>query len=113
MTAAAIEPVEAFIIPSRRLRDLMVQEATLGERVMRALDLRRVGLLESSGSGPIIIGHQNDGKVLRLQGFLTRSGHPHRALDAETIPVPDASSSGSTSTPITCRSCCARTVSSC
>ena len=84
VTAAAIEPVDAFIIPSRRLRDLMVQEATLGERVMRALILRRVGLLESAGSGPIIIGHQNDGNVLRLQGFLTRSGHPHRVLDAET-----------------------------
>ena len=84
VTAAAIEPVDAFIIPSRRLRDMMVQEATLGERVMRALILRRVGLLESAGSGPIIIGHQNDGDVLRLQGFLTRSGHPHRMLDAET-----------------------------
>jgi thioredoxin reductase (NADPH) len=86
VTAEAIEPVDAFVIPSRRLRDLMVQEATLGERVMRALILRRVGLLESSGSGPIIIGHQNDGDVLRLQGFLTRSGHPHRVLDAETDP---------------------------
>ena len=51
---------------------------------MRALILRRVGLLESAGSGPIIIGHQNDGDVVRLQGFLTRSGHPHRVLDAET-----------------------------
>ena len=84
VTAEAIEPVDAFVIPSRRLRDLMVQEAALGERVMRALILRRVGLLESSGSGPIVIGHQTDGDVLRLQGFLTRSGHPHRVLDAET-----------------------------
>jgi thioredoxin reductase (NADPH) len=86
VTAEAIEPVDAFVIPSRRLRDLMVQEATLGERVMRALILRRVGLLESAGSGPIIIGHQNDGNVVRLQGFLTRSGHPHRVLDADTDP---------------------------
>ncbi|WP_404286728.1 FAD-dependent oxidoreductase [Microvirga sp. RSM25] len=84
VTAEAIEPVEAFVIPSRRLRDLMVQEANLGERVMRALILRRVGLLESGGIGPIIIGHQNSGDLLRLQGFLARSGHPHRALDADT-----------------------------
>lgn len=86
VTAQAIEPVEAFVIPSRRLRDLMVQEASLGERVMRALILRRVGLLESSGSGPIVIGHQDSGDMLRLQGFLTRSGHPHRVLDPDTDP---------------------------
>ncbi|MFL5206010.1 MAG: FAD-dependent oxidoreductase [Microvirga sp.] len=84
VTAEAIEPVNAFVIPSRRLRDLMVQEANLGERVMRALILRRVGLLESGGIGPIIIGHQNSGDLLRLQGFLARSGHPHRVLDADT-----------------------------
>ena len=45
VNAEATEPVEAFVIPSQRLRDLMVQEASLGERVMRALILRRVGLL--------------------------------------------------------------------
>lgn len=86
VTAEAIEPVDAFIIQSRRLRDLMVQEANLGERVMRALILRRVGLLESGGSGPILIGHQDSGDLLRLQGFLARSGHPHRVLDADTDP---------------------------
>jgi thioredoxin reductase (NADPH) len=53
---------------------------------MRALILRRVGLLESGGTGPIIIGHQNGGDMLRLQGFLARSGHPHRVLDADTDP---------------------------
>jgi thioredoxin reductase (NADPH) len=76
VTAEAIEPVDAFVIPSRRLRDLMVQEANLGERIMRALILRRVGLLESGGSGPIIIGHQDSGDMLRLQGFLTRMYGP-------------------------------------
>jgi thioredoxin reductase (NADPH) len=69
VTAEAVEPVDAFVIPSRRLRDLMVQEASLGERVMRALILRRVGLLESGGSGPIIIGHQDSGdSIVRLTG---------------------------------------------
>ena len=41
--AEAVEPVEALVIRSDRLRDLMVQEADLGERIMRALILRRVG----------------------------------------------------------------------
>lgn len=86
VNAEAIEPVEAFVIPSQRLRDLMVQEANLGERIMRALILRRVGLLESGASGPVIIGALDSGDVLRLQGFLARSGQPYRALDAETDP---------------------------
>jgi thioredoxin reductase (NADPH) len=86
INAEAVEPVEAIVIPSQRLRDLMVQEASLGERVMRALILRRVGLLESGISGPVIIGPPGNGDVLRLQGFLARSGTPHRALDSDTDP---------------------------
>ncbi|MBZ9997474.1 FAD-dependent oxidoreductase [Mesorhizobium sp. BH1-1-4] len=86
VNAEAVEPVEAVVIPSQRLRDLMVQEANLGERVMRALILRRVGLLESGISGPIVIGPPGNGDVLRLQGFLARSGQPHRALDSDSDP---------------------------
>lgn len=84
--ARAAEPVKAFVIASQRLRDLMVQEANLGERIMRALILRRVGLLESATSGPIIIGPVNNADVLRLQGFLARSGQPHRVLDSDSDP---------------------------
>lgn len=81
--AEALEPVQALIIRSERLRDLFVQEAELGERIMRALILRRVGLLESGASGPIIIGHANSADVLRLDGFLARNGEPHRVLDPD------------------------------
>ncbi|MER8694616.1 FAD-dependent oxidoreductase [Mesorhizobium opportunistum] len=86
VNAEAAEPVEAFVIPSQRVRDLMVQEANLGERIMRALILRRVGLLESATSGPIIIGPSDNVDVLRLQGFLARSGQPHRVLDSASDP---------------------------
>ncbi|RUZ81254.1 cyclic nucleotide-binding domain-containing protein [Mesorhizobium sp. M7A.F.Ca.US.006.01.1.1] len=86
VNAQAAEPVEAFVIASQRLRDLMVQEANLGERIMRALILRRVGLLESATSGPIIIGPKDNADVLRLQGFLARSGQPHRVLDSDSDP---------------------------
>jgi thioredoxin reductase (NADPH) len=79
--ADVLEPVEAIVIPSNRLRDLLVQEADLGERIMRALILRRVGLLESNGSGPLIVGRPDHADVLRLQNFLARSGQPHRVLD--------------------------------
>src|SRR5437660_94582 len=53
--AYAEGPVDALVIPPEKLRALLVAEAELGERIMRALILRRVGLLEA-GAGPIIIG---------------------------------------------------------
>jgi len=80
----AVQDVEALIIPSARLRDLLVQEVDLGERVMRALILRRVALLESGAAGPIIIGRANHPDVSRLQVFLTRNGQPHRVLDPDS-----------------------------
>ena len=76
--------VEAVTIPPERLRALLVAEAELGERIMRALILRRVGLLETPGSGPIIIGRPGQGQVLRLEGFLSRNGQPFRTLNPET-----------------------------
>ena len=82
--AEALEPVKALVIRSDRLRDLFMQEAELGERIMRALILRRVGLLESGVSGPIIVGRVNNADVLRLDVFLARNGQPHRVLDPES-----------------------------
>jgi thioredoxin reductase (NADPH) len=84
--AYAQGPVEALIIAPERLRALMVAEAELGERIMRALILRRIGLLESGAGGPVIVGRAENGDVLRLAGFLRRNGHPHLQLNPETDP---------------------------
>jgi thioredoxin reductase (NADPH) len=84
--AIAVEAVETLVIPPRRLRDLLVEEAELGERIMRALILRRVNLLQTGGGGPVIVGSASHSDVLRLEGFLTRNGHPHQLLDPETDP---------------------------
>ena len=82
--ATAAEPVQALIIAPERLRALLISEAELGERIMRALILRRVGLLETGAGGPIIVGRQDNGDVLRLQNFLRRNGHPHQLLNPDT-----------------------------
>jgi thioredoxin reductase (NADPH) len=84
--AYAQGPVEALVIRPDRLRALLVAEAELGERIMRALILRRVGLLETGAGGPVIVGRAGDGDVLRLEGFLRRNGHPHQHLDPQTDP---------------------------
>jgi thioredoxin reductase (NADPH) len=77
-------PVEALLIPPDRLRALLIAEADLGETIMRALILRRVGLLETGIGGPVIIGRAGNGDVLRLEGFLARNAHPHVRLDPDT-----------------------------
>jgi thioredoxin reductase (NADPH) len=82
--ATAVRDVEGLVIPAPALRDVMVQEAELGERLMRALILRRVGLLQAGESGPILIGPTGSSDMLRLETFLTRNGHPHRSLDSAT-----------------------------
>ena len=81
--ARATKPVEALVIPTRRVSELLVAEAEIGERMMRALILRRVGLLQSGISGPVIVGPADHADVLRLEGFLTRNGHPHQRLDPD------------------------------
>jgi thioredoxin reductase (NADPH) len=75
--------VRALIIPPEKLRALLVGEAEIGEKIMRALILRRVGLIEAGAGGPIIIGRADDGDVLEMEGFLSRNGHPFQHLDPE------------------------------
>ena len=73
--------VEALVIPTSGLRALLVAEAELGERIMRALILRRVALLRGGAAGAVLIGSDGAADVIRLQGFLTRNGYPHHLLD--------------------------------
>jgi thioredoxin reductase (NADPH) len=82
--AHAQGPVEALIISPDQLRALLIAEAELGERIMRALILRRVGLLETGAGGPVVVGRPGNGDVLRLEGFLRRNGHPRQTLDPDT-----------------------------
>jgi thioredoxin reductase (NADPH) len=81
--ARVLEPGEALIIPPEQLRALLISEVELGERIMRALILRRVNLLERGVGGPIIVGRADNGDVLRLAGFLRRNGHPHESFDPD------------------------------
>ena len=68
--AHALTDVEALVIPPERLRALLVAEAELGERIMRALILRRVGLIETGGGGPVFVGSKGDPAILRLVNFM-------------------------------------------
>src|SRR5690242_730223 len=76
--------VETLLIPPDKLRALMVAEADLGERIMRALILRRVNLIQGGFGGAVLIGPESLGDMARLRNFLTRNGQPHHLLDPLT-----------------------------
>ena len=73
--------VETLLIAPEKLRALLVAEADLGERIMRALILRRVSLIQGGVGGPVLIGPASLGDMARLQNFLARNGQPHHLLD--------------------------------
>jgi thioredoxin reductase (NADPH) len=75
--------VETLLIPPDRLRALLVAEADLGERIMRALILRRVALIQGNAGGPVLIGPSDSASVAGVQNFLTRNSFPHHLLDPE------------------------------
>ncbi len=79
---AGKEGCTALPFDPAHLRALMVGSADVGEIVMRALILRRVGLIEQGSAGTIIIGMPGNPDIVRLQNFLTRSGYPNIVLDA-------------------------------
>jgi thioredoxin reductase (NADPH) len=79
--ATAEDDVETLLISPERVRSLLVAEADLGERIMRALILRRVSLIESGAGGPVLIGAAASWDVIRLQDFLSRNGYPFHLLD--------------------------------
>jgi len=84
--ARAEGAVSVLVIAPERLRTLFIHEAALGERILRALILRRVLLLEASAGGPVIVGPAENRDVLRLEGFLRRNGHPQQTLNAGVDP---------------------------
>jgi thioredoxin reductase (NADPH) len=79
--AVAVGDVEGLLIGPEQLQALLVAEAALGEKLMRAMILRRVALIETGTGGPVLIGAASSGDVARLRNFLTRNGIPHLLLD--------------------------------
>ena len=77
----ATENIEALLISPDRLRRLMLAEPELGDRIMKALILRRTVLIESGAGGPVLIGSETASDMLRLQNFLARNSYPYQVLD--------------------------------
>jgi thioredoxin reductase (NADPH) len=83
LDARAVGDVEAILVPPEELRRLLVAEAELGERILRALILRRVALIEVGFGGPVLIGEVRSPDVTRLSHFLERNAIPFRVVDPD------------------------------
>jgi thioredoxin reductase (NADPH) len=84
MTGRASGRVEALLVPTEALRNVLVTDVELGGRLLRAFILRRKALAARGVMGPILVAPPSHPRLHRLQEFLLRSGHPHRALDPDT-----------------------------
>ncbi len=79
---AGAEGCTALPFDTTHLRALLIGSAEIGEIMMRAFILRRVGLIEEGGVGSILVGEPGTPDLTRLQGFLGRNGYPCTVLDA-------------------------------
>ena len=70
------EGCTALPFDAAHIRALIVGSAELGEILMRAFILRRVGLLQTDGAGSVLIGIPGTADLMRLQNFLSRNGYP-------------------------------------
>ena len=79
---AGPEGCTALPFDAPHVRALMVGSAEVGEIMMRAFILRRVGLIEEGGVGSVLVGTPGTPELVRLEGFLGRNGYPYTVLDA-------------------------------
>jgi thioredoxin reductase (NADPH) len=80
----AVGETDTLEISTEQVHALLVAEAALGEKLMRAMILRRVALIESGAGGPVLIGPAASPDVARLRSFLSRNGIPHQLLEPAT-----------------------------
>jgi thioredoxin reductase (NADPH) len=85
LTAVVREPGAVVCIPTERLRELVADDAALGDLILRALLLRRT-ILVGLGTGFRIIGSRYSPDTRRLREFAARNRLPHRWIDLEEDP---------------------------
>lgn len=82
----AVGDLEALVLDAECLRAVIVAEAELGERLMRAFILRRVQLISNKPGGPILIGPPAHAGLFELENFLSRNAYPYTRRDPDTDP---------------------------
>ncbi|MBL8660923.1 MAG: FAD-dependent oxidoreductase, partial [Rhodospirillales bacterium] len=77
-------PTRVLRVLRPSFRAMIAAEPDIGELIMRAFILRRVGLLQHEQGGVTLAGPGRSADTVRLNAFLTRNGYPHRLLDTDS-----------------------------
>lgn len=80
----AAEDTRVIRVKRPDFRRMVAVEPDIGEIIMRAFILRRVGLIRHSQGAVALVGPAHSADTLRIQRFLMRNGYPHRLLDTDT-----------------------------
>jgi thioredoxin reductase (NADPH) len=68
-------------VPRSELQRLMRSEGDIANLIMQATIWRRIGIVEKSAAGIVLIGHSSAAETIQLQRFLIRNTYPHRLLE--------------------------------
>ena len=83
----AVGPLDTLAMSSESLRMLLVAQAELGERIVRALILRRIILMQKNSGGPVIIAPHGHPGIRDLERFLAGNAHPYTVADPAREPL--------------------------
>ena len=81
VSARAAEGTCVIRVKRADFRRFVALEPDIGEVIMRAFILRRVGLIRHAQGAVTIVGAGHAADTLRIQRFLTRNGYPHHLLN--------------------------------
>lgn len=89
VTAVVKQPGEVLSIPMADLRDVVAEDTSIGDVILRAC-LQRRTLLVEFGAGLRILGSRYSPDTRRLRDFVARNRIPHRWIDLEEDPDAEA-----------------------
>jgi thioredoxin reductase (NADPH) len=81
--AQASESGEVIELDSQHFSALVQTDSELGEIILRAFILRRVGFITQGIGDVVLLGSSHCSETLRVKQFLTRNGHPYSYLDLD------------------------------
>ena len=79
-------PTRVLRIEPAQLRSLLQADSEIGDLLLRAFILRRMGLIEAGAGDAIMLGSHFSADTERLQSFLVQNAHPYRYVDVDRDP---------------------------
>jgi thioredoxin reductase (NADPH) len=74
---------EFIELDRRQMMNLVQNDAEIGEIIMRAFIMRRLGFLQAGIGDVVLIGSTHAADTLRIKEFLMRNSHPYTYMDLE------------------------------